>query len=76
MKFKVSVLPKIDDTILIKTDMYDENDKLAGEFIQQIIDLKDQAVRDALIQFGWIPPDKKIKCPYCKMEYDAVMFTL
>jgi len=53
---KVNVKTKFDDDI-IKQIITDDFDDLHQIFCEQVINLQDQGVRDALIKLGWTPPE-------------------
>lgn len=67
MKVKLSTTHL--DYIRIRTDLYNETDRLIDEFSTQVYNLKDKALREGLIKLGWLPPDCEIKCPCCGSRY-------
>ena len=73
MKYKTKVTTDFEkDSILVEAGLFNGFDELVSMGIRQTIALRDEQTREALIKMGWTPPDKKLKCPYCSMEYKAI----
>ncbi len=68
---KVNVKTNIDDDI-IKQVVTDDFDDLHQTFCEQVINLREQGVRDALIKLGWTPPECSI--PKLKIKDIYEMF--
>ena len=43
-----------------------KGDKFLEAFITQMMDTKETAIREALIELGWKPPGKDFTCQRCK----------
>ena len=57
MKYKITY--EIDkDEILILTTMQNSINKMVKETSRMLIKTKDKAVREALIELGWTPPNE------------------
>ena len=62
MELKVEVDSSLDydrEELHLRTSITDNMDNLTQKITHEVVQLKDKAVREALIKLGWTPPEGK-----------------